>query len=82
MQGYRFSTDRRLPERDIYDLADALAMQLHETIGPRVYLLPRHDIGELITPYVDDLTAADQSDLAWIVWHLFQDARELELHGG
>lgn len=82
MQGYRFSTDRRLPERDMYDLADALAIQLHETIGPRVYRLPRHDIAELILPYVDDLTSADQSDLAWIVWHLFQDARDMEVHGG
>jgi hypothetical protein len=82
MQGYRFSTDRRLPERDMYDLADALAMQLHETIGPRVYRLPRQDIVELILPYIDDLMPADQSDLAWIVWHLFQDAREMELHDG
>jgi hypothetical protein len=81
MQGYRFTTDRRLAERDMYDLADALAIQLHETIGPRVYLLPRQDICDLILPYVDDLTAADQHALSWIVWHLFQDAREMELHG-
>jgi hypothetical protein len=81
MQGYRFSTDKRLPERDLYDLADALAIQLHDLIGPRVYLLPRHDIYELIASYIDDLTDADQRDVTWVIWHLFQDAREMESRG-
>jgi hypothetical protein len=78
MVGYRFSTDRRLPERDMLDLADALALQIHHTLGPRVYMLPRTDIMALIEPYVDDIAPEDQQDLSWIVWHLFQDARELE----
>lgn len=78
MHGYRFSTDRRLPERDIIDLADALALQIHETLGPRVYLLPRADVSELIAPYIDDLAPEDQQDLSWMVWHLFQDAFEME----
>jgi hypothetical protein len=77
MQGYRFSTDRRLPERDMLDLADALALQIHQSLGQRVYLLPRSDVAELITPYVDDLTPEDQHDLSWMVWHLFQDACEM-----
>jgi hypothetical protein len=81
MVGYRYSTDRRLPERDLIDLADVLALQIHETLGPRVYMLPRHDVLTLITPYVDDLVSADQHDLSWMIWHLFQDAREFEQHG-
>jgi hypothetical protein len=81
MHGYRYSTDRRLPERDMHDLADTLAMQLHELLGERVYMLSRQDIVELIEPYIDDLTPSDQRDLSWMVWHLFQDAREMELHG-
>lgn len=79
MQGYRFSTDRHLPERDMIDLADSLALQIHQTLGPRVYLLSRLDVLELISPYVDDLDPEDQRDLSWMVWHLFQDAYELEL---
>jgi hypothetical protein len=78
MRGYRFSTDRRLPERDMLDLADALALQIHESLGSRVYMLPRTDVAELIRAYVNDLSAEDQHDISWIIWHLFQDAREME----
>jgi hypothetical protein len=81
MVGYRFSTDRRLPERDLIDLADALALQIHQTLGPRVYMLPRTDVMSLIEPYIDDIVLEDRQDLSWMVWHLFQDARELELQG-
>ncbi len=81
MIGYRYSTERRLPERDLLDLADALALQLHEALGPRVYRLARADVLALIGPYIDDLTTEDQQDLSWVIWHLFQDAHELELHG-
>ena len=81
MVGYRFSTDRRLPERDMIDLADALALQIHQTLGPRVYMLPRTDVMSLIEPYIDDIAPQDQQDLSWIVWHLFQDAREMDAHG-
>lgn len=63
------------------ELANALALQIHESLGPRVYLLPRGDVLQLIDPYVDDLTVEDRQDLAWIVWHLFQDAYELEANG-
>jgi hypothetical protein len=78
MRGYRFSTDRRLPERDMLDLADTLALQIHETLGSRVYLLPRTDVAELIRTYVADLSPEDQHDISWMIWHLFQDAREME----
>lgn len=79
MHGYRFSTDDRLPERDMIDLADALALQIHQSLGQRVYLLARSDVLELIIPYIDDLSHDDRHDLSWMVWHLFQDARELVL---
>ncbi len=78
MRGYRFSTDSRLPERDMLDLADTLALQLHDSLGARVYLLPRTDVAELIRAYVDDLGSEDQHDVSWMIWHLFQDAREME----
>jgi hypothetical protein len=81
MVGYRFSTERRLPERDMLELADALALQIHGTMGSRVYLLPRADVLSLITPYIDDLAPEDQQDLSWIIWHLFQEAHELDAHG-
>ncbi len=79
MRGYTYSTDRRLPERMLLELADALAMQLHERLGTRVYMLQRSDIVELVAPFIDDLTVEDQRSVAWIVWHLFQDAFELEM---
>ncbi|NJN15582.1 MAG: hypothetical protein HC822_04440 [Oscillochloris sp.] len=81
MQGYRYSTDRRLPERDLHDLADLLAMQLHNLLGARVYRLPRADVVELIESYINDLTSEDQRTVGWMVWHLFQEAREMELNG-
>lgn len=78
MQGYRFSSNGRLPERDMLDLADLLALQIHTSLGSRVYMLPRSDVFTLILPYIDDLSEADQQDLSWMVWHLFQDAREMD----
>lgn len=81
MNGYRFSTDRRLPERDLFELADALALHLYETLGTRVYLLTRADVALLVEPFVDDLLLEDQQDVAWMVWHLFQEGCEWELRG-
>lgn len=77
MRGYRYTTDDRLPEHDLAELADELAIQLHYALGERVCLLPRSDVAELIWPYIDDLHPDDQNDLVWLVWHLFQEAREL-----
>ncbi len=79
MQGYRYSTDGHLPERDLQELADTLALQIHDSLGARVYQLPRSDVAELIAPYIDDLALVDQRSLSWMVWHLFQDAMEMEM---
>ncbi|ACL25944.1 hypothetical protein [Chloroflexus aggregans] len=78
MRGYRFTTDDRLPASDLQELADELAIQLHYALGERVFLLPRSDVAELIWPYIDDLHPDDQNDVVWLVWHLFQEAYELQ----
>lgn len=64
----------------MHDLADMLALQIHDTMGDRVFMLPRTDVAELIHAYVDDLADDDQRAISWMVWHLFQDAREIEPH--
>jgi hypothetical protein len=81
MQGIRFSTGPRLSERDMRELADALALRLHERMGDRVYMLTRSDVAELVAPYIDDLEPEDRRAVPWLVWHLFQDALEEELNG-
>lgn len=78
MRGRRYSTGAQLPERDLYELADMLAIQLHHRLGSRVYLLSRSDVAELVTPYIDDLCFDDRQVIPWMIWHLFQDARDLE----
>lgn len=77
MQGWLYSSDDRLSARELEELADALAMQLHNLLGQRVFWLQRVDVFELIEPYVCDLEEEDQQTLSWVVWHLFQDAREI-----
>ncbi len=68
-----------LSEGELSELADTLAIQIHALLGQRVYRLTRSDVVDLIASYVDDLRPADQSDVAWLVWHLFQDAREMHM---
>lgn len=81
MRGFRYSSDNGLSERDLRELADVLAVKLHKKMGSRVYQLSRHDVSELVSPYIDDLVTDDQRALPWLVWHLFQDAFELEHEG-
>ncbi len=77
MHGWIYSSDERLSDRDLADLGDALAIQLHNTLGWRVLNLQRADIAELLDTYICDLDPEDQQTLCWIVWHLFQDASEI-----
>lgn len=79
MRGYRYNTDNKISERDLFELADALAIRLHERLGSRVYMLHRSDVFELIAPFVDDLPIEDQRTISWMIWHLFQDALDFEL---
>ncbi len=77
MRGLFYSTDNQLCDRDLGDLADALAIKLHNLLGARVFHLQRADVAELIEPYIRDLHPEDHQALIWIVWHLFQDARDI-----
>lgn len=78
MRGFRYSSDKGLSERDLRELADVLAMKLHNKMGDRVYRLSRSDVSELVAPYTDDLVSDDQRAVPWLIWHLFQEAYELE----
>lgn len=79
MRGHRYSSSAQLSERDLYDLADMLAIELHYRLGSRVYLLSRSDVADLVDPNISDLCAEDRQLLPWMIWHLFQDARDLEM---
>ena len=78
MRGHLFATSGTLPERDLHELADLLACRIYQKFGMRAYALARHDIAELIAPYIDDLQPADQRALEWLIWELLQEGMELE----
>jgi hypothetical protein len=79
MRGRRYSSDSRLPERELFDLIDLLALRLYQDFGRRAYALDRQDVAELITPYVADLAHEDQRTVPWLVWDLLQEGMEIEL---
>ena len=78
MRGRLYATQGVLPERDLYELTDALACQIYRKLGRRVYVLSRQDVIEIIEPYIGDLVAEDRHALSWLVWDLFQEGLELE----
>jgi hypothetical protein len=80
MRGQRFSTDGRLPERELHELVDLLALRLYQELGRRAYALNRQDVAELVRPYTGDLDREDQRAIPWLVWNLLQEGMELELH--
>lgn len=77
MRGRSFSTTRALPERDLHELSDLLALQLYQRLGRRSFLLTRRDVAELIEPYIRDLTADDQRAAAWLIWELLQEGADI-----
>lgn len=82
MRGLLYCTEDeadRLADDDLYTLSDSLAVMLHNAIGVRVFLLHRADIADLIADYICDLDADDQATIVWMVWHLFQAARDIAL---
>jgi hypothetical protein len=79
MRGRLFSTSKALPERDLFELADLLALQVYQRLGSRAYSLNRRDITELTEPYTRDLVADDRRAVAWLVWDLLQEGAEIEL---
>jgi hypothetical protein len=78
MRGRMYTTDSHLVDQDIEELVDELAMKLYATMGPKVYLLSRRDLAELVTQYIDDLNPKDQETIPWLMWDLFQEGMELE----
>jgi hypothetical protein len=79
MRGRRYSSDGRLPARELYELIDLLALRLYQDFGRRSYALGRQDVAELIHPYVADLEHEDQRTIPWLVWDLIQEGMEIEL---
>ena len=79
MRGRRFSSDGRLPERELFELIDLLALRLYQDFGRRAYGLDRQDVAELVDPYVADLAHEDQRTIPWLVWDLLQEGMEIEL---
>jgi hypothetical protein len=78
MRGRQYSSNGTLPERDLQELSDLLAMRLYHRLGARAYRLSRQDVAELIEPYTDDLVPEDQHMLPWLVWNLLQEGMEIE----
>lgn len=81
LRGRQFATHGLLPERDLQDLSDMLALRIYQRLGQRAYALSRQDVIELLQPYTDDLLAEDQQAVAWLVWDLLQEGLEIEIHG-
>jgi hypothetical protein len=79
MRGREYSSDGKLPQRELYELTDLLALRLYQNLGRRAYALNRQDVAELIRPYTDDLVQEDRRTLPWLVWDLIQEGMELEL---
>ncbi|KPV50499.1 hypothetical protein SE17_26600 [Kouleothrix aurantiaca] len=78
MRGRQYSTGGALPERDLQELSDILAMRLYQKMGRRAYRLTRQDVAELIEPYTTDLITEDRSMVPWMVWDLLQEGMEIE----
>ena len=79
VRGRKYATDGALSADDLHELVDLLAIRIYERLGDSSFLLNRGDVGELVTPYIDDLIPSDQQDVIWMVWELIQaGARERE----
>ena len=79
MRGTYFSNDGSLPEVEIRELSDLLATQLYGRLERKVYGLSKQDVGELVSPYIEDLTPDDQRAVVWLVWDLFQEGLKIEM---
>jgi hypothetical protein len=79
MRGRQFSSDGKLPERELHELIDVLAMRIYNDLGHRAYALNRQDVAELVRRYTNDLVREDQRTIPWLVWDLLQEGMEIEL---
>ena len=78
MRGREYSSNGTLPERELHELTDVLALQIYRKLGRRAYALNRQDVAELISSYTDDLVREDQRMIPWLVWDLLQEGAEIE----
>jgi hypothetical protein len=79
MRGRQFSSDGKLPERELHELIDLLALRIYHDIGRRAYALSRQDVAELVRSYTNDLVREDKRMIPWLVWDLLQEGMEIEL---
>ena len=79
MRGRQYSSDGRLPEGELHELIDFLAMRIYNDLGRRAYALNRQDVAELVRRYTHDLVREDQRTIPWLVWDLLQEGMEIEL---
>jgi hypothetical protein len=79
MRGRQYSSDGRLPERELQELVDLLALRLYQDMGRRAYALTRLDVAELVEPYISDLVPEDRRMIPWLIWDLLQEGMEIEL---
>lgn len=78
MRGRQYATNGALPQRDLQELTDLLAIRLYQKLGRRAYRLTRQDVAELIDPFTADLVAEDRTMIPWLVWDLLQEGSEIE----
>jgi hypothetical protein len=79
VRGHFYSDDGGLPEDELRELADLLAIQLYGRLERKVYGLSKQDVSELVEPYVEDLAPEDQRSVSWLVWDLFQEGLKIEM---
>ncbi|MEY2845291.1 MAG: hypothetical protein ACKO83_10765 [Roseiflexaceae bacterium] len=72
VRGRKYATGGALSAEDLHELVDLLAIRIYERLGESSFLLNRGDVGELVTPYIDDLIPSDQQDVIWLTWELIQ----------
>lgn len=78
MRGRQYATGGALPQRDLQELTDLLAIRLYQKLGQRAYRLTRQDVAELVDSYISDLVREDREMIPWLVWDLLQEGMEIE----
>jgi hypothetical protein len=79
MRGHHYTSGNALPEQELHEMSDLLAVRVYQRLGRRAFFLGRRDIAELIDPYTVGLIADDRRAIAWLVWDLLQEGAEIEL---
>ncbi len=72
LRGRRYASGGALSADDLHELVDLLAIRIYERLAESSFLLSRSDVSELVKPYITDLIASDQQEVAWLTWELIQ----------